>query len=123
MTSELVRTRADETFTAERPWGQFRQFVQNEPVSVKVITVNAGHRLSLQRHRNRDELWQVLDRPLLVQVDGRTWTAGVGELVWVPASVEHRLTNPGDRPARVLEIAFGEFDEADIVRIEDDYSR
>lgn len=107
----------------ERPWGRFQQFVANEPVTVKTITVEPGHRLSLQRHRHRGELWQVLDHPVDVTVAERTWQAAPGELVWVPQGAVHRLGNPGAEPARVLEIAFGTFDECDIERLDDDYAR
>ena len=41
--------------TTERPWGMYEQFCLNERVSVKTITVNPGHRLSLQTHENRAE--------------------------------------------------------------------
>jgi mannose-6-phosphate isomerase len=105
-----------------RPWGHFRRFVQNETVTVKVITVQPGHRLSLQRHEHRGEMWQVLDRPMLVEIDGRIWLAEVDEIVWVPAGSEHRMTNQHGQPSRMLEIAFGDFDEDDIVRIQDDYA-
>lgn len=108
---------------AERPWGGFLQLCANEPCTVKIITVQPGHRLSLQRHQNRDEMWQPLDVPMTVQVDDRTWTLGVGERVVVPAGSLHRLGNDTDRPGRVLELAFGDFDEADIERLEDDYAR
>ena len=110
-------------FTAERPWGSFQQFVENEPVTVKIITVQPGHRLSLQRHCGREEMWQALDVPMAVTVGGRSWTLQVGERLVVPAGELHRLGNEGDRPGRVLEICFGDFDEADIERIEDDYAR
>lgn len=113
----------DAIFVVERPWGQFEQFVSNEQVTVKVITVLPGHRLSLQTHCNRGEFWQVLDVPLNVTVDDRSWTAQPGESVWVPQAAQHRLGNSGDRPGRVLEVAFGEFDEADIERLHDDYTR
>ena len=33
------------------------------------------------------------------------------------------MANHGDRVGRLLEIAFGDFDEADIVRLHDDYAR
>ncbi|MFL6100210.1 MAG: phosphomannose isomerase type II C-terminal cupin domain [Actinomycetales bacterium] len=121
--SERNHSRADDAFVAVRPWGQFQQFVQNEPVTVKIITVEPGHRLSLQKHGNRDEMWQVLDQPIYVEVDGRGWDAQVGDIVWVAAGAEHRMTNRGDQRGRLLEIAFGDFDEGDIVRIEDDYAR
>ena len=116
-------SRTSDIFVAHRPWGQFQQFVENEPVTVKIITVQPGHRLSLQTHRHRDEMWQVLDAPIHVQVGDREWDARVGEQVWVPAGSRHRIANHGDGPGRLLEIAFGDFDEADIERHEDDYAR
>ncbi len=113
----------DGIFTVHRPWGNFQQFVSNEPVTVKIITVDPGHRLSLQTHDHRGEFWQVLDVPIEVTVGDRTWTAAPGEAVWVPCHAVHRMANEGDQAGRLLEIAFGDFDEADIVRLQDDYAR
>lgn len=110
-------------FVVERPWGQFQQFIENERVTVKIITMQPGHRLSLQKHGHRGEFWQVLDVPIDVSVDGRAWTANPGDQVWVPCGAEHRLGNSGTQPGRLLEIAFGDFDESDIERLEDDYTR
>jgi mannose-6-phosphate isomerase len=120
--SELPDPR-DDIFTAHRPWGNFQQFVSNERVTVKIITVDPGHRLSLQTHDHRGEFWQVLDVPIEVTVGERTWSAAPGEAVWVPCHAVHRMANKGDQPGRLLEIAFGDFDEADIVRLQDDYAR
>ena len=113
----------DGIFVVERPWGRFQQFVSNETVTVKVITVEPGHRLSLQTHSHRGEFWHVLDVPIEVTVGDRTWTAEPDEAVWVPVGSLHRMANKGDRAGRLLEIAYGDFDEADIVRLEDDYAR
>ena len=33
------------------------------------------------------------------------------------------MGNSAEVPGRVLEVGYGEFDEADIVRLEDDYQR
>lgn len=115
--------RTEDAFVVERPWGQFQQFVANEAVTVKIITVQPGHRLSLQKHRHRDEMWQVIDGPIDIQLDERSWAAGVGERVWVPQGCVHRMGNSGTQPGRLLEIAFGQFDEADIERLHDDYAR
>ena len=117
------RDPTDDIFVAERPWGTFQQFVSNEQVTVKVITVEPGHRLSLQRHNHRGEMWQVLDGPIDITVDGRAWTAAAGEIVWVPRGSTHRIGNSGSQPGRLLEVAFGHFDEGDIERLEDDYAR
>ena len=110
-------------FVVQRPWGQFQQFVSNETVTVKIITVQPGHRLSLQRHQHRGEMWQILDGPIDITVGDRTWPAQPGELVWVPCGATHRMGNSGSRPSRLLEVAFGHFDEDDIERLEDDYAR
>jgi len=108
---------------SERPWGSFEQFAHNEAVTVKIITVAAHQRLSLQRHTQRDEFWQVIDGPADIEVAGQTNTVAKGGRAWVPRGSTHRLGNPGTATVRVLEIAFGHFDEDDIERLVDDYDR
>lgn len=123
-TDPSASTPVDDVFVVERPWGQFQQFASNLTCTVKVMTVNPGTRLSLQKHSHRDEMWQVLDVPIDVQVDDRQWTAQVGEIIWVPNGAVHRISNvDGQRPGRLLEIAFGQFDEEDIERLQDDFAR
>lgn len=115
--------RTRDVFVVERPWGEFQQFATNETVTVKTVTILPGQRLSLQHHAERNEMWQVLDGPVDITLGDRTWSAQPAELVWVPVGTLHRMGNSGDRPARVLELAFGDFDEADITRVQDDYRR
>ena len=118
-----VSSPTDQIFTTTRPWGDFQQFATNQEVTVKIITVQPGHRLSLQKHSERGELWHVLDAPIRVEVDDEEWDAMPGEQVWVPCGAVHRMSNNGETAGRLLEIAFGRFDEGDIVRLEDDYVR
>ncbi|RJK98385.1 cupin domain-containing protein [Vallicoccus soli] len=106
-----------------RPWGRFELLLLNGRASVKVLTVEPGARLSLQRHARRDEWWQMLDDGLEVEVDGQARAVPRGERAWVPRGAAHRVRNTGDAPARFLEIAFGDFDEDDIERLADDYRR
>jgi len=117
------RNPTSDIFAVDRPWGSFQQFVSNETVTVKTITVAPGHRLSLQRHQHRGEMWHVLDVPIYVTVNDRSWSAQPGETVWVPRGATHRMANQGDRAGRLLEVGFGFFDEEDIERFEDDYAR
>lgn len=121
--TEQTRVPTEAVLVETRPWGAFEQLVCNEQVTVKVITVEPGQRLSLQRHDHRGEMWQVLDGPVDVTLDSRSWAARAGEKVWVPQGAVHRMGNSGTAPARVLEVAFGRFDEDDIHRLEDDYER
>ncbi|RJK98185.1 phosphomannose isomerase type II C-terminal cupin domain [Vallicoccus soli] len=109
--------------TDERPWGRFDLLTLNQRSTVKVLTVDPGCRLSLQRHTSRDEWWTALDPGLEVEVGGRTSLLTVGERVWIPRGTTHRVRCTGSAPARFLEVAFGDFDECDIERLEDDYAR
>lgn len=108
---------------SERPWGSFEQFVHNEAVTVKIITVSPHQRLSLQRHTQRDEFWQVIDGPADIEVGGEATSVLTGERAWIPRGCTHRLGNSGTATVRILEIAFGHFDEEDIERLDDDYDR
>ena len=107
----------------DKPWGRFEQYTHNLPCTVKIITVAADGRLSSQYHRHRDELWVVLDKGVRVHLGEDVLEPEVGEKVFVPRGTVHRLEGSGDGEVRVLEISFGEFDEEDIVRIDDVYGR
>ena len=119
----VVNTKVPSHLSSARPWGRFDQFATNECVTVKIITVEPGQRLSLQRHGLRSELWIVIDGPVDVEVSGERAQLTTGERAWIPALALHRLGNPTAHVVRVLEVAFGYFDEADIERVEDDYAR
>lgn len=121
--ADAQRDRTQDVFVVERPWGRFQQFTTNEPVTVKIITIEPGCRLSLQTHDHRAEMWQVIEGAADVQVDDRAWTVQLGERVWVPPGALHRIGNSTASVTRILELAFGLFDEADITRLQDDYAR
>ena len=104
-----------------RPYGIQERLTLNTESTVKFITIDPGRRVSLHRHVKRDEWWTILDGPLDVRVDDRAWTAVVGERIWIPRGVVHRIQNPGSSPGKFLELSLGYFDEADIERLEEDY--
>ncbi len=106
----------------QRPWGDFDKFSENENSTVKIIAINPGKRLSLQSHAAREELWVALDDNAVAEIDGVKRALAAGELAYVPPNVQHRLAAK-EKQARVLEIAFGAFDENDIRRYEDDFGR
>jgi mannose-6-phosphate isomerase len=105
-----------------RPWGQQKQYAYNEECTVTYIVVEPDHRLSLQCHSNRAELWVALDDNAIVQVGETVTRAHAGEEFWIPPDTIHRLTSSGTR-TRVLEVAFGNWKQEDITRFEDDYNR
>ena len=112
-----------ETKLVNRPWGSFRQFANNEDCTVSLMTVLPGQRLSLQSHTGRAELWIVIDDGAIVQVGATIKKYKEGEEIWIPVRERHRLSCQGDQPVRVLEIAFGNWQQEDINRYDDDYTR
>jgi mannose-6-phosphate isomerase len=106
-----------------RPWGAFKQYAHNEACTVSLMEVRPGQRLSLQSHTGRAELWIVLDEGAVVQVGETVRACQRGEEIWIPADERHRLSCVGEQPCRVLEVAFGNWQQADITRYEDDFSR
>lgn len=106
----------------ERPWGYYERFTLNEPSTVKIITVNAGEKFSLQKHAHREEFWHIISGSASVTIGTDVKDARAGDNFFVPTGTLHRV-EAKDAPCVFLEIARGEFDESDIIRIEDKYGR
>jgi len=106
-----------------RPWGAFKQYAFNQEVTVSLMTVLPGQRLSLQSHTGRAELWIVFDQGAIVQVDDQILTPQPGDEIWIPANARHRLSCAGETEVRVLEVAFGNWQQEDITRYDDDFKR
>jgi len=111
-----------EKYIEKRPWGGFEQFTFNEISTVKILTILPGQKFSLQRHENREEFWRFLDNPAKVTIGDDVKELKGGDEIAIPPKTNHRI-EAFDKPVNVLEISFGEFDEGDIVRIEDAYGR
>ena len=105
-----------------RPWGRFT-IVGSWPskITVKILTIDPHSRLSLQKHRLRDEEWLCVSGRADVRVDKRTFHLKAGEKIFIPRMHLHRVGS--DVGAEILEVAYGTFREEDIVRLEDDYGR
>lgn len=106
----------------ERPWGAFKQYAHNESCTVSLMWVRPRQRLSLQAHSGRAELWIVLDDGAEIQVGDTIYHPRAGDEFWIDVEQQHRLSSAG--PAvRVLEVAFGDWQQEDITRYADDYDR
>ena len=105
-----------------RPWGRFEKFHENKSCTVKLIYVNANSRLSLQYHKKRSEFWKVIKGTAVVETDKKTIVLREGETITIPRQAKHRVLAL-ESDCIILEIAYGRFDENDIVRLEDDYQR
>ena len=78
--------------------------------------------LSSQAHKKRDELMVILDDGLKVELDDKILMPKPGDEILIKRNTKHRVSSLG-KPARILEVSFGFFDENDIERFEDIYGR
>ena len=91
---------------------------------VKRLIVNPGAALSLQKHARRDEHWTVVKGTARVTLDERKFDLRVNESTHIPVGAIHRIENPFEEPAHIIEVQCGDYlGEDDIVRFEDDYGR
>jgi mannose-6-phosphate isomerase-like protein (cupin superfamily) len=109
-------------YIVEKPWGKFEQFTKQEPVTVKIITVNPNESLSLQYHFKREEFWKILSGTGEITIGDSVMQANAGDEYFIEKRQRHRI-KAKQAVLSMLEISFGDFDEEDIVRLEDKYQR
>lgn len=118
----MTELKTIEPYVEMRPWGSFAKFIENTPSTVKIITVNPGEELSLQYHNHRDEFWFVISGTGVATIGDSKKDVQRGDTCEIERGVNHRI-KANDETLVFLEIAFGEFDENDIIRVQDDYGR
>lgn len=107
-----------------RPWGEWLVVDAGPGFVVKRITVRPGQRLSLQRHRYRDERWVVVAGTAQVTLDGAAFPLGPGEATHIARGSAHRVANRGVDDVVFIEVQTGSMlSEDDIERLDDDYGR
>ena len=107
----------------EKPWGYEVHWAHTDRYVGKVLHVNAGHALSLQFHKVKDETVYVQSGRLLYEIDRGGALERIemtpGASMHVPPGTIHRITAIED--SDILEVSTPEID--DVVRLEDRYGR
>ena len=128
---KLVQRLSDEERTEQahhtkvyRPWGHYEAIDQGDGYQVKRLVVDAGKRISLQRHQHRSEHWVVVRGSARVTLETTTFDLATNESTYIAAGAIHRLENAGFQPLEVIEVQTGAYlGEDDIERFEDDFNR
>ena len=105
----------------KKPWGDEKHFILNKKCSVKILSVKPKGILSLQKHKKRKEFWYFLTEGY-VQLGNKKKKIRKGKIIQVKKNQAHRIFAKTKR-VNVLEISYGNFNEKDIIRIEDVYGR
>jgi mannose-6-phosphate isomerase len=109
----------------EKPWGYELLWSHTDHYAGKVIHINAGHRLSLQYHEQKNESVLVLSGTLLLHLgrgeDARIIELAPGESYNISVGDIHRFAAPTDTDVEIIEVSTPELE--DVIRLEDDYQR
>jgi mannose-6-phosphate isomerase len=108
----------------EKPWGWELVWAVTETYVGKLLFVRAGHALSLQYHREKDESWLVHEGRASLELgtlDGPLETREIrpGDAFRYRPGTVHRVTALED--TLILEVSTPQLD--DVVRLEDAYGR
>ncbi len=105
----------------EKPWGYEEILINSNGLVLKRISIKAGHRLSYQYHKKKNEGMYIESGRGFAEIgmDKEIQTLYRDITLDIPAGFRHRITSTKDLV--VLEVSSPELD--DIVRLEDDYGR
>jgi mannose-6-phosphate isomerase len=114
----------DGTRRVEKPWGHELIWAHTDRYVGKLLVIESGKRLSLQRHERKDESILVVSGRLLLSLeadDGALTTEEIG-----PGDARHVATGRVHRyeaitRCELMEVSTPELD--DVVRLEDDFGR
>ena len=108
----------------KKPWGQYQVLETSKDYQTKEIIVKPQRRLSLQKHKKRDELWTIIKGKAEVILNDKKLKLVKGDEVFIPRNSLHRVKNIGSKNLIIKELQTGEyFGEDDIIRFKDDYGR
>ena len=108
----------------DKPWGHEELLVKTESYAMKKITIDPGHRMSLQYHEKKEETIYVISGCLIVWKSEEFLdhiTIQPGDIYHVKPKQVHRFGSPDDTSTVIMECSTTELD--DVVRLADDYSR
>jgi mannose-6-phosphate isomerase len=116
---------AFETRRVEKPWGHELIWALTDAYCGKLLFVKAGHSLSLQFHREKDEAWLIQSGRARLEL-GEAGDSVLNEEIvgpgaafhYAPGTV-HRVTAIED--TTILEVSTPQVE--DVVRLEDAYGR
>lgn len=107
----------------ERPWGVWVDWYRTDEATLKCMVVRPGARMSLQRHRERREVWRVISGHGEDQGTEPPTPLSPGKTHVVEVGARHRIANTGTAPLVIVELQMGHCSEGDIERLADDYKR
>jgi mannose-1-phosphate guanylyltransferase/mannose-6-phosphate isomerase len=110
--------------THYRPWGKYINLFLGKDFLLKELEINPKSSISLQKHLFRSERWTIISGKPNITIDNKKFFPTYNESVFVPKGAVHRIENPFNIPAKIIEVQMGSIlKENDIIRYKDIYGR
>ena len=107
-----------------RPWGSATTIREEPGLKIRLLEIEANRSLTRHLHRQRSEHWVVTNGFAKLLCGEKKLVLNQSESAFIPPNTVHRLENPGNLPAQLIEVQLGSFiGEDDIERFEDDFGR
>ncbi|MDX1577675.1 MAG: cupin domain-containing protein [Gemmatimonadota bacterium] len=103
----------------DKPWGREVWYAHTERYAGKILEVDEGHILSLQKHEVKHETLYLQSGLMRFTLGSDVFEWTPGEVVMIPPQTVHRMEALED--SVILEVSTPELD--DVVRLEDRYGR
>jgi cytidyltransferase-like protein len=95
----------------EREWGHYRELYTGDGFAVKELVINPHSSLSMQKHKNRSETWNLVSGRAHLLTSNRTipddpkrQNLSPPNPVDIPANVWHKGVNESNEPAHIIEV-------------------
>lgn len=103
----------------DKPWGREVWYAHTDRYAGKILEVDAGHILSLQKHLVKHETMLLQSGRMRFTLNDEVFEWAPGEAVSIPPGNVHRMEALED--SVILEVSTPELD--DLVRLDDRYGR
>ncbi len=103
----------------DKPWGREVWYAHTDRYAAKILEVDEGHILSLQKHVVKHETLYLQSGLMRFRLNEDVFEWRPGEVVSIPPDTIHRMEALED--SVILEVSTPDLD--DVVRLEDRYGR
>lgn len=91
---------------AEKSWGNFKVIdVEEQSLTIKV-TLNPGHSMNYHSHKNRDEVWVVIQGTGKIIINGKEHFVHVGDVLTMLAGCRHTVI--AQTELKMIEVQIGD---------------
>lgn len=91
---------------AEKSWGSYKVIDIGEQSLTIKVTLLAGHKMNYHSHKNRDEVWTIIEGTGEAVIDDKKQAVKAGDVIKLPAKTKHTIFATTD--LRLIEVQQGE---------------